>query len=248
MQCRRQHTHAAVPHSCRAAEGEWVKKEGTKFSSLLHNPRERQDLDITANWQRTLRSRFDLPLPLKFIFQPLCFGKFHQVLDRAVIREAGYDCSCTKSPHLKNEMMHSQTAAKWPIISLSVVRSYIFGQNDTFLPSALSRWVVPDLDSNGWIVIVSAPLCGFGDHCRSMCALEWSHGSLRALGDAVGWNLDLYLKTKLLRWLTATVCSKPNCRNCRQSPAAMICLFELPVLFLCLNLCFLQCSSLLSCR
>lgn len=89
---------AHMPPCPSPAEGEWVKKEGTKFSSLPHNPRERQDLDITANWQRALRSRLDLPLPLKFIFQPLCFGKFHQVLDRAVIREAGYDCSCTKGP------------------------------------------------------------------------------------------------------------------------------------------------------
>lgn len=88
-----------------------MEKEETKFSSLLHNPRERRDRDIAANCQWALSGRLDPPSPLKFIFQPLCFGKFHQVLWRAVIREAGCDCSRVKGPHLENEMTHSQIAA-----------------------------------------------------------------------------------------------------------------------------------------
>lgn len=88
-----------------------MEKEETKFSSLLHNPRERRDRDIAANCQWALPSRLDPLVPLKFIFQPLCFGKFHQVLWRAVIREAGCDCSWVKGPHLENEMTHSQIAA-----------------------------------------------------------------------------------------------------------------------------------------
>lgn len=206
MQCRRHgdpsaHTCRRAPLLSRRAEGEWVKKEGTKFSSLLHNPRERQDLDITANWQWALRSRLELPLPLKFIFQPLCFGKFHQVLDRAVIREAGYDCSCFKGPHLKNEMMHSQTAAKWPIIFLSVVRGYIFGVNNTFAKCAFTlgcprsrlEWV--DCDCFHTFVWFWWPL---SLHVCSGGITWFSQGTWRCC-----WlKFRPLLKTKLLRWLT----------------------------------------------
>lgn len=51
-------------------------------------------------------------LPLKCIFQPLCDGKFHQVLEGAVIRGTGYECHRIKSRHLSNKMKHSQTLAK----------------------------------------------------------------------------------------------------------------------------------------
>lgn len=56
-------------------------------------------------------------LPLKCIFQPLCDGKFHQVLEGAVIRGTGYECCRIKSRHLCNKMKHSQTPAKWKSIS-----------------------------------------------------------------------------------------------------------------------------------
>lgn len=52
-------------------------------------------------------------LPLKCIFQPLCDGKFHQVLEAAMIRGTGYECCAIKSCHLSNKMKHSQTPAKW---------------------------------------------------------------------------------------------------------------------------------------
>lgn len=52
-------------------------------------------------------------LPLKCIFQPLCDGKFHQVLEAAMIRGTGYECCAIKSRHLSNKMKHSQTPAKW---------------------------------------------------------------------------------------------------------------------------------------
>lgn len=194
------HTCRRAPLLSRRAEGEWVKKEGTKFSSLRHNPRERQDLDITANWQWALRSRLDLPLPLKFIFQPLCFGKFHQVLDRAVIREAGYDCSCTKGLHLKNEMTHSQTAAKWPIIFLSVARSDIFGENNTFAKCAFTlgcrrsrlEWV--DCDCFHTFVWFWWPL---SLHVCSGGITWFSQGTWRCC-----WlKFRPLLKTKLLHWL-----------------------------------------------
>lgn len=54
-------------------------------------------------------------LPLKCIFQPLCDGKFHQVLEAAMIRGTGYECCAIKSRHLSNKMKHSQTPAKWKI-------------------------------------------------------------------------------------------------------------------------------------
>lgn len=62
--------------------------------------------------------------PLKCIFQPLCYGKFHQVLERAVIRGMGYECCCIKSLHLSNKMKHSQTPAKWIIFLLISALSF----------------------------------------------------------------------------------------------------------------------------
>lgn len=58
-------------------------------------------------------------LPLKCIFQPLCDGKFHQVLEGAVIRGTGYECCGIKRRHLSNKMKHSQTPAKWKKIYIS---------------------------------------------------------------------------------------------------------------------------------
>lgn len=73
---------------------------------ILHNPKERRDLDVTANWQCSLQSRLDLPLPLKFIFQLLGFGQFHQMLRRACDKRAGLRFSCIKILHQKTKMLN----------------------------------------------------------------------------------------------------------------------------------------------
>lgn len=81
-------------------------------------------------------------LPLKCIFQPLCDGKFHQVLEGAVIRGTGYECCGIKSRHLSNKMKHSQTPAKWkifPLFSALSFRSVLLKAPDTKITRCI-RW------------------------------------------------------------------------------------------------------------
>lgn len=124
-----QHTHttsSTIPHPLRAMPyQERMKGKETERERWNSHP-----------WFRSLRtlgkagsyyhSKFAMcrveeircVLPLKCIFQPLCNGKFHQVLEGAVIRGMGYECCCIKSRHLSNKMKHSQTPAKWKIFPL----------------------------------------------------------------------------------------------------------------------------------
>lgn len=127
------HYHHPPPPSCDAIMGESEIEMEREREGEREGRRERWNFHP---WFRSLRtlgkagsyyhSKFAVcrveeircVLPLKCIFQPLCDGKFHQVLEGAMIRGMGYECCGIKGHHLSNKMKHSQTPAKWKIFSL----------------------------------------------------------------------------------------------------------------------------------